>query len=672
MLAVLGDVPLRSDAHAFEPKYDGVRALAAVTPGPPPSVTLWSRTGREISQQFPEVAAALARWAEALAAPVLLDGEIVATGASGQLLGFQHLQTRLNRTSPDRTAARRAVFIAFDILRDGDDDIRPLPLRTRRARLATLFDGPPVPLVRLAEHAAGDGRALHAHAAAHGGEGLIAKRLDAPYRSGARTPDWQKLKLVRRLSAVIGGWTAPRGLRTGFGALILGQYDREGRLIPIGQVGTGFSEAELARLSTRLRALARSTSPFDPVPRTAERAHWVTPTLVAEVTFMEWTQEGRLRHPTYLGLRDDVPARDIVRGNDVEETRPAPRPRARVRPGTAARTADGVDLLHELRRLQEAGGDGTIALPDGGRLELTHLRKVLWPALGLTKGDLLRHYARVAPMLVSALADRPLVMKRYPNGIDARPFYQHRAPVRVPPGVRVESVTATDGARAHLVGGTLTTLLYTAQLAAISQDPWGSRVGTEDCADYAVFDLDPPDADSFPKVLAVARALKAELDTLGVSGMAKTSGSRGLHVFVRLPPGTPHDAAQLYAQIIATVVAARHPALATVERAIPARRGRVYVDTLQNARGKTLASVYSARANAWAGVSTPVTWAEIARGAIDPRDFTIPTMAARLDAVGDLWAAFPRTAPADLLAVSRYDAPSARTRTAPRRPPDGA
>jgi bifunctional non-homologous end joining protein LigD len=245
------------------------------------------------------------------------------------------------------------------------------------------------------------------------------------------------------------------------------------------------------------------------------------------------------------------------------------------------------------------------------------------------------------------------VLKRYPNGVDAKPFYQHRAPDTLPPGVRVQMVETGTERRPHFIGGDLKTLLYTAQLASISQDPWFSRTGAEDVVDHVAIDLDPPDGMPFAKVLEAAKRVRDELEGLGTRGFPKTSGSGGLHVYVPMPPGTTYDAGLLYCQIVATMVANKHPKLATVERAVKGRHGRIYVDYLQNIKGKTLASAYSARANDFAGVSTPVTWKEIDEG-VSPKDFTIRNFAARLADVGDLWAALRKAKGADLRAVMKY------------------
>jgi bifunctional non-homologous end joining protein LigD len=314
-------------------------------------------------------------------------------------------------------------------------------------------------------------------------------------------------------------------------------------------------------------------------------------------------------------------------------------------------------VLAQIDAIEERGGNGVLELPGSGTLDVTNLRKVFWPARRLTKGDLFRHYVRVAPYLLPALEDRPLVLKRFPNGVDAKPFYQHRAPDTLPRGVRVAEVESETERRAHIIGGDLLTLLYTAQLASISQDPWFSRAGSDDEIDHVALDLDPPDGLPFAKIRELALHVRDALAGVGATGFPKTSGSRGLHIFVPMPRKTPYEAGLIFAQIVATRVAQAHPALATVERSLAARGKRIYVDYMQNMRGKTLASVYSPRANAFAGISTPLTWEEVEDG-VTPQDFTIPTFAARLEAVGDLWQLLRRAKGVNLRLT---DAPSAPT-----------
>jgi bifunctional non-homologous end joining protein LigD len=308
-------------------------------------------------------------------------------------------------------------------------------------------------------------------------------------------------------------------------------------------------------------------------------------------------------------------------------------------------------LVDQLQELEQARKDGVLTLPDGETLAVTNLAKIFWPKLKLTKGDLFRYYARVAPAILPVLADRPLVMKRFPNGVAAKPFYQHRAP-DVPAGIRTADVKVAER-RSHIVGGSLKTLMYTTQLAAISQDPWFSRVDHPEFADHVALDLDPSEGVPFRQVIDVARWIRDELAQLGATGWAKTSGADGLHVYIPLPPETPYEAGLLFCQIIATVVAQKHAKFATVERAIAARGRRVYVDFLQNILGKTLASAYSARASDYAGVSTPLAWKEVDEG-VERTDFTIRTVPARLERVGDLWKGLRASKGVDLARVARY------------------
>jgi bifunctional non-homologous end joining protein LigD len=664
MLASTADPPLDAPDLAYEPKYDGIRAIVSIEP---PSIRVWSRAGNEKTSQFPEIVAALREWADGLDRPVILDGEIVALDGNGEPAGFQNLQGRIHlkvarRTPGDELRPGDAVaLVLFDLLRDGDQDLRSLALRERRSRLESLAAARSHPCVRISEQAIGDGREMHARAQAHGWEGIIAKRLGGPYQSGRRTPEWRKLKLVRQQTCVVGGWTEPRGSRPFFGALLLGVYDNAGALTYIGHTGAGFTDAELGRVWKKLQALKTKTCPFSTHPKTNEKPHWVKPELVAEVRFTEWTADAKLRHPTYLGLRDDVlprqvrkepDPRSIARVQIVERSEAAERTRSR----QAASRSPVKALLDQLDRIEDAGGDGVLELPGGDRLEISNMGKVFWPKVKGTKGDLFRHYVRVSPHILPVLADRPLVMKRYPNGVAAKPFYQHRAPEKVPAGVRIAEAESETETRAHIIGGDLKTLLYTAQLASISQDPWFSRVQTPEIVDHVAIDLDPPDDAPFRRVLDVACWVREELDALKASGFPKTSGAGGLHVYIPMPPDTSYEAGLIFCQIVATMVAKKHPKLATVERALKARGSRVYVDYLQNGRGKTLASAYSPRASEFAGVSTPLTWEEVEKG-VSPKDFTIRTFAERLDTVGDLWAALRKAKGANLRAVMKYAEP---------------
>jgi bifunctional non-homologous end joining protein LigD len=655
MLASLGGAPLDDPGFVYEPKYDGIRAIVEIA-ARGKQTTIWSRLGNDKTRQFPEIAGALEKWAKRLTEPVVLDGEIVALDSHGDPTGFQQLQGRIHLTSADSSRpAGPVAFIAFDLLKKGSVDFRSRPLVERREALEAMFGRTGSPILRLSEIARGDGRPLHERALASGWEGLIAKLAMSRYLSGKRTPDWRKLKIVQEQEFVVGGWTEPRNSRQYFGALLLGVYD--GRtLVYAGHVGTGFDDKELARLFKLLKPLEIEKSPFASPTPSNEKPHWVAPKLVAQVRFTEWTADHILRHPVYLGLRDDKKATDVTREQHAKGSRGSKGSKGSK--GSVDRSSnmepDASNLIEQLRFLEDARREAVLTFPGDRHLKVGNLHKVFWPKLKLTKGDLMRYYVEAAPFILPVVADRPLVMKRFPNGIDAPQFYQHRA-LDVPKGVRTEVVTYGGDTRPQMVGGDLLTLLYMAQLAAISQDPWFSRVQSPDEADYVAIDLDPMPDVPFSQVLDVARWVRDELKSLGAVGFPKTSGAEGLHIYIPLQPGTPYEAGMLFCQIVATVVAQKHPKQATVERMVKNRGKHVYVDYLQNIPGKTLATAYSARASEYAGVSTPLTWHEVDEG-IDREAFTIRTAPERFKRVGDLWAGLRKSKGVDLSRATRYGA----------------
>lgn len=679
MLASLDDPPVAQRGLIYEPKYDGIRALVDLEPArgkkTPVRVAIYSRNGNEKTAQFPEVVAALTSLAERVAAPILIDGELVAVDAAGRPLGFQHIQGRIHLASPgdiERAAHDQpTVLIAFDLLRDGDEDLRGLPLVARRLRLQARVrpNARERTWMRLSEIATDDGRSMLTRAKDEGWEGLIVKEGQSVYHSGRRTPAWRKMKLLKQQEFVVGGWTEPRQSRQNFGSLLVGYYDAGGDLRWAGSVGTGFDQQELERVAHLLTARKSATSPFADAFKTMEKAHWVKPDLVVAIRFTEWTNEGLLRHPVYLGTRTDKKARD-VRREEAEKPRPPLLPMSsRYRRNTRTsgvvsaehqkegRASANQDLLDRLSELERTKKDGDLVLPTGQTLRVTNLAKVFWPNLGITKGDLFRYYVEVSPFILPAVDDRPLVMKRFPNGVDKPAFYQQRHPDPPPPGVRREVLPDEiepideEGPRDRLIGGSLITLLYMTQIAAISQDPWFSRVSNPVHQDYTAIDLDPGEGAGFDRVLDVARYVKEELDRLGIPGVPKTSGSRGLHIYLPLPRRTSYETGQLLCHVVASIVSTKHPKIATIERMVKRRpRGTVYVDYLQNILGKTLATAYSARASDYAGVSTPLTWKEVQAG-VDPREFTIRTAPARFKKVGDLWAPLREGKPVDIKAI---------------------
>jgi bifunctional non-homologous end joining protein LigD len=665
MYASIGtDVP--GKGWTFEPKYDGVRVLAFVTPG---EVRLMTRNAKDKAAQFPEITEALRKIAASKKRSFVLDGEIIAL-IDGKPARFQELQGRMHLQESHLIQRQRSTnpsaLVLFDILMSGDQVLINEPWSKRRAELLKRIGKATSERIRITESAEGDGEKMLKLARREGWEGIIAKRIDSIYEPGVRSRSWLKLKIEFRQEFVIGGFTEPRNSRQHIGALLLGYFDR-GRFIYVGHTGGGFTSAGLAEMYRRLKPLEIEKSPFEEEPKTNEKAHWVRPKIVVEVKFSEWTADGKLRQPIFLGVRDDKKPEEVgregrsVQKKNVSSAEPesrtlASKSRARRRvyaartlvgePAASVRSARkvpgsraGAAVVEQLTQIEADGGSGTLNLGREGHLSVTNLDKVFFPSRKLTKGDLMRYYATIAPFILPAMADRPLVLKRFPNGVGHDSFFQQNAG-ETPDGVRVETIRTEGGStNLRIVGGDLLTLLYTIQLGAISVDPWHSRIQSLDFADYSIIDLDPGPRATFKRVTQIARWAKETMDELGLHGAIKTSGSSGLHLYLPLPPKTPNEAATLVAQIIATRVSESHPKEATIERSVKNRGATmVYVDYLQNIIGKTVACAYSARANPDALVSTPLRWDELSDD-LDPRDFTIETAPERFAEEGDIWAA---------------------------------
>jgi len=662
MLATIGTTIPTGAGWTFEPKYDGVRVLAFAAGA---SVRLITRNGKDKSHQFPEVTAGVRALALRRKRPFVLDGEIVAFSGDAPAR-FQALQSRMHlqgeRDIAGQVKSTPSALIAFDLLVDGDSVLLDQPWNVRRKRLERFIGARAPKGLRLGDSAPGDGEKLLARARRDDWEGIIAKRVDSTYQPGARSRDWLKLKVEFRQEFVVGGYTEPRNTREHLGAILLGYFDGDD-LVYVGHTGGGFTRESLAAMAKRLARLERKSSPFSTPVRTNEKAHWVRPEIVVEVKFNEWTADSRLRQPIFLGVRDDKDPREVTReatsvqrGHGVARAAATRRrtgaaasvkspPKKSAAKRTAKRSASAVSgtdarLEVELDAAEHERRDAHLTLGRGVTLSLSSLDKVWFPgrAGGYTKGDVLRHYVRVAPFILPVMEDRPLVLKRFPDGINGEAFYQQKAPPNPPAGVRVDTIEDADGDHVErLVGGSLATLLYQVQLGTISVDPWHARVKSLGFADYSVIDLDPGPRAKFDRVVEVATWVKAELDRLGLRAALKTSGSTGLHIFLPLPARTSNEAALLIAQLVATRVASAHPREATVERTVSARpKATVYVDYLQNVLGKSVAAAYAVRARPGATVSTPLEWDELT-SKLDPRDFTIGTVGERFARVGDIW-----------------------------------
>ncbi len=631
MLAQPAEKLPSGEAWCFELKFDGIRAIGWAEPGG--QVRIYSRRGHQLEHAFPEITEALELLARRCGSAFVVDGEIVAARADGGPR-FEDLQPRFNlresREIAHHVRERPAEMHAFDLLWLDDEDMRAQPLSDRKERLRQLlrFTGHRVHYVA---HDVSSGSGTMDESRRGGFEGVVAKRLKSRYRSGERGQDWLKVKELVRQEFVVAGWTEPQGGRQGFGALVVGYYDEAGvggELRCAGRVGSGFSDDDLRVIGERLADLAQDSSPFGEAPEDVSGGHWVRPELVAEVKFQEWTRENRLRQPVFLGLRGDVDPLWVVR--EGRAAMPSRGPAVELPVETQS-------LIQTLEGLEKEGRDGDIVV-EGRRLKVTNLQKVFWPDANITKGDLLRYYLSVGPAILPVVEDRPLTLERYPNGITAEMFYQQRVIAQVPEGVRTVRLQLEGEEVDRVIGGDLYTLLYTTQLAAISQHVWPSRLGTLEDMDYSILDLDPGEGVPFSAVRETALAAQDQLQRLGLRGYPKTSGASGLHIVIPLQKSTTYETGRLLAELVANLVARSNPDLTTVQRVVSKRGPRVYLDFLQNRRGATVASAYSVRPQPGATVSAPLRWTEL-EGDVEPSHFSVVSMKERLEEVGDLWVA---------------------------------
>jgi len=604
-LATLAQRPPAGDDWCFEIKYDGVRVLAWKEDE---EVQLVGRSGEDVTARYPEVASGL----RSLAVPrFLLDGEIIAEDETGKP-SFQRLQARMGLTRPRDIAAMaprvpvRAVF--FDCLGLDGHDLRSVPLAQRKELLARVL--PPLGVVQRCDHVVGHGEAFLAAVAELGLEGIVAKRLASRY-AGRRTPDWIKVKCDRRQEFVVGGFTAPQGSRQRFGALHVGLYEGT-RLVYVTKVGTGFDGEMLDSIAAQLEPLARDTSPFEVRSPKGREHRWVEPKLVCEVRFTEWTRDGGLRHPIFLGMRTDVRPEDCRR---EEPAAPADEgPEAEV-PSDGNKTPSRSDT-------------------DAG-VRLTNVTKVFWPEQGYTKGDLIAYYEAIAPLLLPYLEQRPVVLTRYPDGITGKSFFQKDAPVFTPEWVHTETIASSEVERdiRYVVIDDARMLRYVANLGTIPLHVWSARVGSLEKPDWMVLDLDPKGA-PFTHVVQVARALKSILDDLELPSFPKTSGATGLHVLVPMGARYTHEEVRTFARLLAMLTVDKVPEISTVTRAIQSRGGKVYVDFGQNGRGNTIVGPYSVRPLSGAPASCPLRWDEVT-ARLDPARFTIRTIPERFGRMED-------------------------------------
>jgi bifunctional non-homologous end joining protein LigD len=641
-LATLAEKPFSDPDWLFEIKWDGVRTLARVKDH---QLKLWSRSQREITREYPEMAV-LPNHVNGR--DVWLDGEIVALDKDGRS-DFQALQQRFSVQSPGAELMRKVpvVYYIFDILYCDGHDLRKVPLIERKKLLKRILETDS--LIRYSDHEVEKGQELYELARERGLEGIIGKQLHAAYPEG-RTKAWLKFKFDRELDAVVGGWTDPRKSREHFGALLVGLYEGK-RLEFIAGVGTGFSVPLQASLAERLRALHVPDCPFAEEPDARERAHWVKPELVVRVTYGGWTEGRHLRQPRFAGLLEDHDPRECTFEKEMRIEKDGSATRSDVH-RHATKSARSVHAHspsaaalseRELAKELDSGGRDDVFAEVGGRtLHFTNLNKVYFPQDGYTKRDVLAHYLRVARLVLPFLKDRPLVLRRYPNGIEGDAFFQKDAGKDAPVWIQTAAIKSEskDSKIHYFMANDLPSLLYLTNLGCIDHNPWSSRYDDQEHPDYIFFDLDPSAGAEFASVVKLARALTERLEALGLKVFAKTSGATGLHIFIPIRPHYSYEQVRQFVELVATWTARDYPELITTERSLTKRPPRsIYVDAHQNSRGQSLASVYSVRAFPHAPVSAPVLPREL-NAKLRADTWTIKSMPGRMKKVGDLWARF--------------------------------
>jgi bifunctional non-homologous end joining protein LigD len=610
MKATLAERPPRGADWLFEVKWDGVRAIAFVDRE---EVRLQSRTGHRCERQYPELSTIHHQLA---GQQVVLDGEIAVLDSKG-VSRFNLIQPRIANTDPNAIAhlarSTPVVYYVFDLLYLDGYDLRNVALSERQALLREVVT--PDATLRISESFSGAGEEMLEAARENGLEGLIAKHAASRYES-RRSREWLKIKIVNEQEFVIGGFTEPQGDRSHFGALILGVYEG-GRLRWVGNVGTGFNQKSLADLYGKLARLITKECPFAERPKPDRGMTWVKPELVCQVKYADWTPDNHLRAPVYLGLRDDVGPQDVSR-ETAAPADPEPAPVPELLPPEAKDAVIGID---------------------GRQVKFTHLNKLYYPDDGVAKRDVLNYYNAVAGLILPHLKDRPLSLKRYPNGIQQEYFFQKNVRESLAPWLRTELIESEHNHAPikYCFAEDRASLLYLVNLGCIDHNPWMSRSPHLDNPDFVLIDLDPQEC-PFDRIVDAALLVKQLLDQIGLTGYPKTTGGDGMHVYIPIEPVYTYEEARTFAELIARLLFHRKPEMLTTPRAVARReKNRVYFDYLQIGKSKTIAAPYVLRAYPGAPVSTPLKWSEVRRG-LHPSQFNITNVLDRFREKGDLFA----------------------------------
>jgi bifunctional non-homologous end joining protein LigD len=616
MLATLVDeAPADEENWIVERKYDGYRALAALSNG---RVAMWTRNALDLSARFPAIARSLS---QIIVGDAVVDAEIAILDPAG-VPRFELIQQGRND---------EAILFAFDLLRLDGEDLRSRNIEDRRDLLRSLFSNTAANL-RVSEELNGRVADLLRDAASSGWEGVVLKRRGSHYEKG-RGGDWLKLKALQNQELAIVGWTPGEGsASSGIGALLLG-VNEGGTLEFAGKVGTGFSSKQRKELLAELSKDETDGPQISGAPRMRD-ARWVKPRLVAQVRFTEWTHDGKLRHPSFQGLRPDKSPMETVR------ERPAAAPKNRGRGATGSGRAGSRSSTPGAATAKAPAPASARATPnhvERQEVKLTNPTRLLYPKDGMTKQDVAAYYEAVSGPLIEALRDRPLAVIHWNQGVGKSGWFHQNTGQDAAPWMTVVDTPSAKGTPVrHLVADRPETLRWLAQHSALELHMWHSRAQNLTMPDWVVFDLDPAEGKGIEQAIEVAQILHGMFDRLGLPSVPKTTGKRGIHVFVPLAPGHTYDDAQAFALSVGETVTAKLPQV-TLERAKEKRKGRLYFDCMQNGYGKTVVAPYSLRGADGAPVSTPLRWSEVEPG-LNPRRFNVRTVPGRLKEVGDLFA----------------------------------
>jgi len=599
MLVKLHDAVFDDPNWIYEIKWDGYRAVAEVNKK---DTKLYSRNGLSFATDYPTIFEELQK----IKKNMVLDGEIVALDAEGKP-SFQLIQQYAQDNSVP------VCYYVFDCLAVNGKSIERKPLTERKKILKSIL--PESDLIRYCDHVETQGKSFFKAVQKQGLEGMIAKRADSTYTEGGRSADWLKVKNIVMEEAVIAGYTEPGGSRKYFGALVLGVY-KKGKLVYIGHTGTGFNNATLRDVYSKLQSLKSSTSPFDTKVPVNAPVTWVKPKLVCNLKYSEITQEGHRRHPVFMGLRIDKAAKEVH-----EEVR------------------DDENIVEEeVKTIKHNKMEATQTI-GGKKMEFSHLDKVYFPDDGYTKGDVIDYYNTVYPHIIKYMKGRPESLLRMPNGLADKGFFHKDAGLNAPAWVKHKALYSESAEKDinYIICNDKPTLLYLANLGCIEMNPWNSRLKSLDKPDYLVMDLDPSEHNTFEQVIETAKVIKAILDKAGVISFPKTSGATGIHIYVPLGAKYTYDQGKEFAHMIAMLAHDQLPEFTSLERSLSKRgKDHIYIDFLQNRKGQTLSCAYSLRPKPGATVSTPLDWKEVKKG-LHPSDFNIKNIMARIEKKGDLF-----------------------------------